>query len=198
MRAILILTICFAIQLQGCGFFAYEVSVPAAVPPGGQGRVVNDDAIELTLLPGMNVWIQVRNHTSSTSLPHKKLGILLWITSESGEESFSFDPGRVVLRFGGGEIVRLSSYGGPDLLRVNPRAVGSSCGWASQRLQVRTPQGPVQFRSRACFMLWFNTSAAPDRNFTLALEEVRKAGEHVAVPPIEFKKGTVRKYQQVL
>jgi len=47
-------------------------------------------------------------------------------------------------------------------------------------------------------MLWFDTSAAPDRNFTLVLEEVRKAGERVAIPPIEFKKGSVRKYQQVL
>ena len=100
-------------------------------------------------------------------------GILLWFKSKSGDETFSFDPGRVVLRFGGGEEVRLSSYGGPELLRVNPY-------------------------SGTCFMLWFDTSAPPDRDFMLVLEQVKKAGERVAIPQIEFKKGSVRKYQQMI
>lgn len=189
-----------AVHLQGCGVFTYEVSVPGAVPYGVQGRIA-DDVIDLTLLPDMHLGMQVRNHTSSTSLPHQHLGVLLWVKSKSSDETFSFDPGRVVLRFGNGEEVRVSSYGGPELLRANPRGVGPSCGWATQRLQVRMPQGPVPFRSHphsgACFMLWFETSAIPDRDFTLVVDEVKRAGEKVAIPPIEFKQGSVQKFQTV-
>jgi len=44
----------------------------------------------------------------------------------------------------------------------------------------------------------FDTSASPDRSFTLVIEELKKAGEYVSIPPVEFKRGSVRKYQQVL
>ena len=201
MRAVLILITCLVIHLQGCAFTTYEVSVPVAIPRGMEGKIV-DDGIDLTLLLDMHIWIQVRNHTSSTSLPRKNLGMLLWIKSKSENETFSFDPGPVVLKFGDGEEVRLSSYGGPELLRVNPRGVGPLCGWATQRLPVRAPQGPVPFHphpySGTCFMLYFDISAAPDRNFTLVLGEVKKAGERVAIPPIEFQKGSVQKFQTVI
>ena len=199
MRAsrVLILIACLAVPLQGCGVFAYDASVPSAIPPGVKGRIVDGDALDLTL-PGLHVWMQVRNHTSSTTLPHQNLGILLWIESKSEHETLSFDPGHVVLKFEDGEVVQLASYGGPDLLRVNPRAVGPSCGWASQRLQVKAPRGPIPFTWRACFLLLFDTSASPDRSFTLVIEELKKAGEYVLIPPVDFKKGSVRKYQQVL
>jgi hypothetical protein len=177
--------------------FAYDVSVPSGIPPGVEGRIVQGDALDLTL-PSLHVWMQVRNHTSSTTVPHKNLGILLWIESGSAHETFSFDPGHVVLKFQDGEVVQLTSYGGPDLLRVNPRAAGPSCGWASQRLEVKAPRGPISFTWRACFLLLFDTSASPDRSFTLVIEELKKAGEYVSIPPVEFKRGSVRKYQQVL
>src|SRR2546430_6984709 len=53
---------------------------------------------DLLTLPSLHVWMQVRNHTSSTTVPHKNLGILLWIESGSAHETLSFDPGHVVLK----------------------------------------------------------------------------------------------------
>ena len=188
---------CLAVPLPGCGVFAYDVSVPSAIPPGVEGRIVQGDSLDLTL-QSLHVWMQARNHTSSTTPTPKNLGILLWIESESERETLSFDPGHVVLKFQDGEVVQLTSYGGPDLLHVNPRAVGPSCGLASQRLEVKAPRGPIPFSWRACFLLLFDTSASPDRSFTLVIEELKKAGEHVPIPPVEFKRGSVRKYQQVL
>src|SRR5712691_5019963 len=114
-----------------------------------------------------------------------------------GARTLSFDPGHVVLKFEDGEMVQLASYRGPDLLRVNPRAVGPSCGWASQRLQVKAPRGPIPFTWRACFLLLFDTSASPERSFTLVIDELRKAGEYVPILSVDFKRGSVRKYQQV-
>ena len=84
MRAsrVLILIACLTVPLHGCGVFAYDVSVPSGIPPGVEGRIVQGDALDLTL-PSLHVWMQVRNHTSSTTVPHKNLGILLWIESGS-------------------------------------------------------------------------------------------------------------------
>ena len=89
MRAsrVLILIACLAVPLQGCGVFAYDVSVPSAIPPGVEGRIVDGDALHLTL-PSLHVWMQVRNHTSSTTPTPKNLGILLWIESNRSTKRF--------------------------------------------------------------------------------------------------------------
>ena len=217
----LITAACIGMYLQGCmAIVQFGVSVPQGIPAGVKGDI-RDDFVRL-VLPGLNLEVQVQNYQDSGAGlgpdPHPSLipgsqerwapygPLRIWLAVEPAEEGFSFDPGRVLIKYGDGTSVKPSAFIGPATIWGSARDVSLGCGarrygfgvalsrMEPQREGVKAPQGPVPFSGKRCFVLWFDTDASPARDFALLIDGIEKSGRPIPIPEVRYKSGSVWKH----
>jgi hypothetical protein len=223
-----------AIQLMGCIVLAkYNVSEADKIPkvyregcvPAGhiaavgnfqelclfieaQNRVATGFSAAGIFLPIIPIW----GHEGFDILAENKEnpnGLPIWLAFSPADTTFSFDPGRVILKYNDGTSVKTKNFMGPGHLTGRPVQMGckESRNDAELRIlrkeDIMIPQGPVSIpfskdRSvrfslyhSACFILWFETDSSPNRDFVLSIEGIEKNGEKYSVPEITFKKGSI-------
>lgn len=187
-------------SLEGCGVpVHYEVSLPAAIPSGFSGSISSDI---LTLdMTGLAVLVQVQNHIFAHQVqPPERLVIFVEFRPEHQAEPVSFEPTNAMVASDHGEQMRPVTFVGPDRPWVNPRGAGRACGsirGGRTQSTMKFPAGPVTFTGRKCFILWFDTSPSPDREFLFVLGGIRKAQEVLPAIPITYKKGSLQKWHPV-
>lgn len=225
------------IQLMGCGVLVkHYASVPDENTTGASfrgGFLVGNDIIAFSW-PDIDLSIQVQNHLYSgfsmlavvvvPIIPlWEKQGevqegsyLLLWVDLVPKDNTFSFDPGRVTLKFDDGTNVQVKEFIGPFKPWYSPRAVVQGCGKRRYSLGVATsrtvvgdedikaPHGsiPITFEKKSfgwwnpdkghsCFLLGFDTNSSPNRTFVLSIEGIEKGGAQYPVPEIRFRKGSI-------
>lgn len=132
------------------------------------------------------------------------------------DNTFSFDPGRVSLKFDDGTNVQVKEFIGPFKPWRSPRAAVRGCGKRRYSVGVATsrtvvgqkdikmPHGsiPIPFEKKSfgwwnpdkehsCFLLRFDSKSSPDRSFVLSIEGIEKGGAQYSVPEIRFRKGSI-------
>jgi hypothetical protein len=226
--------ISLGIQLMGCGtYMKHYASVAEEEIPGasiGPGNIIR------FRWPDLDLGIQVQNHLYSglslfalvvvPVIPiwereeqwEEGRYLMLWvdIAPKDNNDTFSFDPGRVTLKFDDGTNVQVKEFVGPFKPWFSPRAVVRGCGnrrysfgVATSRTvvgqeDIKTPHGsiPIPFEKKSfgwwnpdkghsCFLLGFNANGSPDRSFVLSIEGIEKGGVQYPVPEIRFKKGSI-------
>jgi hypothetical protein len=227
------------IQIMGCGALVkHYASVPDENTPGASfsGGYVGNDIITFSR-PDLDLAIQVQNHLDSgfsmfafivPVIPiwereeqwEEGRYLILWvdIAPKDNNNTFSFDPGRVTLKFDDGTNVQVKEFVGPFKPWISPRAVVRGCGRRRYSFgvetsrtvvgqeDIKTPHGsiPIPFekksfwrrysdRGHSCFLLGFNADGSPDRSFVLSIEGIEKSGAQYPVPEIRFKKGSIWK-----
>jgi hypothetical protein len=222
---------------MGCGVLSkHYASVPDQNTPGASirgGRILGGDIIDFSW-PDIDLAIQVQNHLYSgfsmltvvfvpviplwekESKPQEGAYLLVWVDIAPKDNTISFDPSRVTLRFDDGTNVQVKEFVGPFRPWSSPRAVVQGCGErrysfgvATSRTvvgqeDIKTPHGsiPIPFEKKSfgwwnpdkghsCFLLGFNTNGSPDRSFVLSIEGIEKDGAQYPVPEVRFRKGTI-------
>ena len=151
------------IQLMGCGaLMKHYASVPDENTPGARlsGGVVGKDIIAFSWLD-LDLSIQVQNHLYSgfsmlslvvvPIIPlWEKEGevqegsyLLVWVDIVPKDNTFSFDPGRAILKFDDGTNVQVKEFVGPFKPWFSPRAVVRGCGERRYSLGVATSRSVV-------------------------------------------------------
>ena len=229
------------IQLMGCGaLIKHYASVPDENTPGASirgDRILGGDIIDFSW-PDIDLAIQVQNHLYAglsmlivvivPVIPlWEKEGetqegayLLVWVDIAPKDNTFSFDPGRVTLRFDDGTNVQVKEFIGPFKPWRSPRAVVQGCGErqysfgvATSRTvvgqeDIKTPHGSIlipfekksfwnsyifrnSYKGHSCFLLGFDTKSSPDRTFVLSIEGIEKGGAQYPVPEVRFRKGSI-------
>lgn len=123
---------------------------------------------------------------------------ILLVLDPKGED-FALDPGSIVLQISGKPAIppvgfkrgpgAFTSENGGILLSLG-KPPGVSCNVDSHSNTVPIPVSPIPVLERTCFLLTFNIrSPLPEKEFTLFIDGVTKAGQSFPIPPIHFKKG---------
>lgn len=215
--------ICVGIQLIGCSAtIRNHVSVPDDNIQGSNIR--GGDIIDFKW-PDIDLSIQVQNHLShfgfvqllfvpiipvwsSKEKAQEGPYLTIWVNIIPKDNTFSFDPGRIILKFDDGSNVQVKKFIGPLESWSSARTVQEGCGKRRYSLGVatsrtvvyeedlQTPQGPIPipFETNlkgSCFLLGFSTNNSPERNFVLSIEGINKGSEQYTVPEIRFSKGAV-------
>jgi len=212
-----------ALCLPGCGVLQeYQVSVPEAVPPGFAGKI-SRATLELQL-PDLKIAVEMKNYRTTgnilTFVPLLPLSVPVWfepedvspalfiwlaVTPMDGQETFTFDASRIIIKSEDGELVEPTDFIGPcSKIWQSSRGVAGGCGqdyyrWEnaiSYRIDfapedVRTPQIPVSFRGPNCFVLRFDMAAPAEQMYTLSIEGVRHAGRPIQLPEIRYRRGLI-------
>ncbi len=227
------------IQLMGCGVLVkHYASVPEDPLPNTSITSIGPDNIIHFGWPDLDLAIQVQNYLyAGFSMAQLVIvpiipiweregqweegrHLILWVDIEPKDKSnaFSFDPGRVTLRFDDGTNVQVKEFVGPFKPWFSPRAVVRGCGKRRYSLgvatsrsvvgqeDIQTPHGsiPIPFEEKSfgwwhpeeghsCFLLAFDTNGSPDRSFVLSIEGIEKGGRQYPVPETRFKKGSIWK-----
>lgn len=223
------------ILLTGCGaLIKHHASVPDKNTPDAS---LSSGIISFNW-PDLDLALQVQNHLyAGFSMLHLTIVpipiwekerqweegkyLVLWVdlAPKDHNQTFSFDPGRVTLKFDDGTKVQVKEFVGPAEPWFSIRAVTQGCGKrrysfgvATSRSvvnqeDVKTPYGsipiPLEQKSfergdpdngHSCFLLGFDTNGSPDRSFVLAIEGIEKGGVQYPVNEIRFKKGSIWRY----
>jgi len=209
------------IQLAGCSAVVRsKVSVP---DHNIQGASLTDaDTINFNW-PDMDLSIQAQNHQGSIGFVQLFLVPIIpvwstdkkeqdsfyftfWVNISPKDNTFTFDPGRVTLKFDDRTKVHVKKFIGPLEPYIGARSNWYGCGGrrysgTSQRgiygiaeEELKTPDGPISIpfseNSRGrCFLLGFDTNSSPDRSFILSIEGIEKKGLQYLIPEITFSKG---------
>jgi len=209
------------IYLAGCAVSEqFTVSMPETVPVGVTGAVIKD-VLQIELA-GLKLSVQVQNYRDTgrglgpdpdppfNPVSQKRWTpdgpLRIWLGLVPSEEGFSFDPGRVLIKYSDGTSVRASAFIGPADIWASVRDVSMGCGarrysmgvalsrMEPQKEGIKVPQGPIPFSDKRCFVLWFDTDAFPGRNFALLIEGIEKSGKPIPIHEIRYQRGSVLKY----
>jgi hypothetical protein len=199
-----------AVAVAGCVTVQATVSVPR-VPASSTGEV-SDEVLRLTL-SGLTLSTHMYNYHPTEQKGQPPVG--LWLGLDAQDNTFTFDPGLVILTANTGEPARPITIIGPATPWKSLRSVGMGCGprryamgWAWHKMDItvgdikygnpakgvwKQSPGPVQLKGSTCFVLFFDTDPDPDRTFVLSVQGTRKAGEPFLIPDITFSKGSISK-----
>lgn len=209
--------------LTGCAIFSeYDVSFPAEIPAGLNGKVV--DAITELKLQNLTVTLEAQNYRMTgrelsiiTGLPwsipvreKKGMGVsrlVIWIGLKpvDDKQTFGFDARQAIVKDADGRRVEPTAFIGPSNMWTAGSAVAKGCGkrrssfgtaiskMAPDEEDIRRPTESVPFKGPCCFVLIFDTPPAPERNFGLSIEGLQGSDGQFRLPEIMFRKGSVLK-----
>lgn len=141
--------------------------------------------VPLPVIPYPFAVLELFSSQSRTSSP-------MWfeVRLSPQKAGFSFDPRLVTLKMDNGEILKPTTFEGPRLGQRYPGRWPCGENWLASAKSGKEAAAVVSLKDFTCFMVGFDTSSSPEREFELSIEGVQQNGEPLPVPSIYLKSGS--------